>query len=73
MPKEGEEEEVEEEVEISGMAGNVVVGCMPRGVPVTIVYGDTPCIGKRREISLISPPVSHPKLKRIGIYLVCSV
>ena len=32
MPKDGEEEEVEEEVEISGMAGNVVVGCMPRGV-----------------------------------------
>ena len=45
MPKEGEEEEVEEEVEISGMAGNVVVGCMPRGVPVTIVYGDTHCNG----------------------------
>ena len=44
MPKDGEEEEVEEEVEISGMAGNVVVGCMPRGVPVTIVYGDTHCI-----------------------------
>jgi hypothetical protein len=32
VPKDGEEEEVEEEVEISGMAGNVVVGCMPRGV-----------------------------------------
>ena len=62
MPKEGEEEEVEEEVEISGMAGNVVVGCMPRGVPVTIVYGDTPCIGRCREISL-SPSGVAPKVE----------